>query len=94
MISFLNINDDGTARALLSGCYKFGATTLLAWGGATMTCVVESEERRCLACSFRTRSEGDWHTTEHYTGLDIGGEVSNSITSVQKDYMVVEIWTR
>lgn len=29
------------AKTILAGCYKFGAKTLLSWGGATMTKVIE-----------------------------------------------------
>lgn len=38
----MNVCDDGrVARTLLSGCYKFGWRTLLSFGGASMTFVVE-----------------------------------------------------
>ena len=32
------------AKTILAGCYKFGAKTLLSWGGATMTKVIELYE--------------------------------------------------
>ena len=32
------------AKTILAGCYKFGARTLLSWGGATMTKVIEVYE--------------------------------------------------
>ena len=32
------------AKTILAGCYKFGAKTLLSWGGATMTKVIEVYE--------------------------------------------------
>lgn len=32
------------AKTILAGCYKFGAATLLSWGGATMTKVIEVYE--------------------------------------------------
>lgn len=38
--SFINENSDGTAKALLAGCYKFGAATLLRGGQASMTSVL------------------------------------------------------
>lgn len=42
------------------------------------------------ACAFRGRSDGDWHNSEHRQRLEIrGGGTSNSITSLQKDYMVI-----
>ena len=32
------------AKTILAGCYKFGAKTILSWGGATMTKVIEVYE--------------------------------------------------
>lgn len=31
----------GCSKTLLAGCYKFGAATLLNWGGSTMTSIIE-----------------------------------------------------
>lgn len=45
-----------------------------------------------LSCAMRGRSDGGWHESSHYQKLEIGGGISNSITSVQKDYLVVEIY--
>ena len=36
------------AKTILAGCYKFGAKTLLSWGGATMTKVIEVYEEEIL----------------------------------------------
>lgn len=44
------------------------------------------------SCAFRGRSKGDWHTSEHRQNLEIGGGISNSITSVLKDFLVIEIY--
>lgn len=44
------------------------------------------------SCAFRGRSKGDWHTSAHTQTLEIGTDISNSITSVLKDYMVIEIY--
>ena len=41
---FHNADENGTAKAILAGCYKFGAATLLRRGGATMTSVIEVED--------------------------------------------------
>lgn len=41
-----NTNEDGCAKAILAGCYKFGAATLLRKSGATMTSVIEGEPLR------------------------------------------------
>ena len=40
---FYNADENGTAKAILAGCYKFGAATLLR-RGATMTSVIEVDE--------------------------------------------------
>lgn len=36
-----NADEDGCAKDILAGCYKFGAATLLRKSGATMTSVIE-----------------------------------------------------
>ena len=41
-------------------------------------------------CAIRGRSDGDWHNSEHKQRLEVGGEISNSITSVQKDNYLFE----
>ena len=38
------------------------------------------------------RSKGDWYTSSHTQTLEIGSTVSNSVTSVLKDYLVIEIY--
>lgn len=38
----------------------------------------------------RGRCNGDWHTSEHYQVLEIGGEISNSLTHVAKDNYLYE----
>lgn len=44
------------------------------------------------SCAFRGRSDGDWFCSEHKQKLEIGSDVSNSITSVAKDSLVVFIY--
>ena len=39
-------------------------------------------------CAIRGRSDSDWYNSEHKQRLEIGGEISNSITSVLKDNYV------
>lgn len=39
-----NTDADGNAKAITAGCYKYGGATLLNWGGATMTYVIEIYE--------------------------------------------------
>ena len=39
-------------------------------------------------CAIRGRSDGDWYNSEHSQRLEVGGEISNSITSVLKDNYV------
>lgn len=41
---------------------------------------------------MRGRSDGGWNVSSHYQKLEIGGGISNSITSVQKDYLVIEVY--
>ena len=41
-------------------------------------------------CAIRGRSDGDWYNSEHKQRLEVGGEISNSITSVQKDNYIFE----
>lgn len=41
-------------------------------------------------CAARGRSEGDWNNGDHYQKLEIGGCISNTITNVQKDNMMLE----
>lgn len=37
----MNVCDDGNARTILSGCFKFGWKNLLNYGGASMTYVID-----------------------------------------------------
>lgn len=39
----MNVCDDGNARTILSGCFKFGWKNLLNYGGVSMTYVIEIE---------------------------------------------------
>ena len=39
-------------------------------------------------CAIRGRCDGDWYNSEHKQRLEVGGEISNSITSVLKDNYV------
>ena len=41
---------------------------------------------------MRGRSDGKWRESEHQQRLEIGGGISNSITSVAKDSLVIEIY--
>ena len=44
-------------------------------------------------CAMRGRSDGEWHSSAHQQRLEIGvGGISNSITSVLKDFMICEIY--
>lgn len=40
----------------------------------------------------RTRSEGEWHSSDHFAQMEIRHGCSNSITSVQKDNLVIEVY--
>ena len=35
-------------------------------------------------CAIRGMSDGDWYNSSHNQRIEIGGQTSNSITSVQK----------
>lgn len=41
---------------------------------------------------MRGRSKGNWRASEHLQMLEIGTDISNSITSVAKDSYVIEIY--
>lgn len=43
-------------------------------------------------CAIRGRSDSDWYNSEHKQRLEIGGEISNSITSVSKDNYIFETY--
>lgn len=49
------------AKTILAGCYKFGAKTLLSWGGATMTTVTEvyEEDKKTEGTDRRKRQDGN-----------------------------------
>lgn len=47
-----------------------------------------------LACAVRGRADGEWFASDHNQRLELGGNISNSITSVQKDNMVVLAYSR
>ena len=49
---------------------------------------------RSISCAIRGRSKGEWHSSEHRQMLEMGGEISNTISSVQKDYLVAIIYER
>ena len=45
-----------------------------------------------IIVALRTRSSGDWHSSDHFANLEIRGAFTSSLTSVQKDNLVMEIW--
>jgi len=47
---------------------------------------------KIISCAMRGRSGGDWYSSEHKQMLELGTDISNSITSVQKDSLVCEIY--
>lgn len=47
---------------------------------------------KILSCAMRGRSEGEWHMSQHRQHLEIGTTISNSITSVMKDCLVIFIY--
>lgn len=49
---------------------------------------------RAISCAVRGRSRGEWHSSEHRQMLETGTEISNALSSVQKDYMVCMVYER
>lgn len=49
---------------------------------------------RAISCALRGRSKGEWYSSEHRQMLEMGTEISNALSSVQKDYMVCMILER
>ena len=47
---------------------------------------------KIMSCAMRGRSKGKWSSSSHYQHLEIGLDISNSITSVQKDSLVLMIY--
>ena len=45
-----------------------------------------------ISCAMRGRSDGDWHSSVHQQKIEMGGVISNSVTSVLKDFMICEIY--
>ena len=48
-VLFINVDSDECAKAILSGCYKFGVATLLR-KNFTMTSVIEIEDECNIVC--------------------------------------------
>lgn len=44
---------------------------------------------KARTCALRGRSDGEWHSSEHYQRLEIGGNVSNAVSTVLKDCLVL-----
>ena len=47
---------------------------------------------KTISCAMRGRSDGDWHSSTHQQRLEISEDISNSITSVLKDFLICEIY--
>ena len=45
-----------------------------------------------FSCAFRGRSDGDWFLSQHQQRLEIGTDISNSITRVLKDSLVLMVY--
>lgn len=45
-----------------------------------------------LSCAIRTRSDGAWKTARHFRNVEVRDRICNSITSLTKDYMVIEVY--
>ena len=40
-------------------------------------------------CASRGRAEGDWYSNPHAQRLEIGSYISNAISSIAKDFMII-----
>ena len=95
-----NADEDGCAKTILAGCYKFGSATLLRQTGSTMTSVLErdtpmkgnyTEPRICTMVGRDPNNPSSRARSDHYEQfLEMGDDVSNTLTSVQKDNLVAE----
>lgn len=47
---------------------------------------------KALACAMRGRSNGEWHVSSHFQKLELGNDIANSVTSFQKDCLIIEIY--
>lgn len=45
-----------------------------------------------ITCAIRGRSDGDWLVSEHCQRLEVGSDIANSITSVAKDSLILEVY--
>lgn len=95
-----NADEDGCAKTILAGCYKFGSATLLRQTGSTMTSVLErdtpmkgnyTEPRICTMVGRDPNNPSSRARSDHYEQfLEMGDDVSNTLTSVQKDNLLAE----
>ena len=87
----LNVDQDGNARCITSGCYKFGFTNLMqiGWSGTTSTIVAEIEEKDNVVktCAIRNRLNGICNKPN----FEMGEDIANSLTTFKEDSMVIEI---
>lgn len=44
---------------------------------------------RIRTCASRGRADGDWYSNHHSQRLEIGGGISNAISSIAKDFMII-----
>nr|DAY98288.1 MAG TPA: hypothetical protein [Caudoviricetes sp.] len=44
---------------------------------------------RIRTCASRGRADGDWYSNPHTQRLEIEGGISNAISSVAKDFMII-----
>ena len=95
-----NADEDGCAKTILAGCYKFGSATLLRQTGSTMTSVLErntpmkgnyTEPRICTMVGRDPENPSSRVRSDRYEQMiEMGDDVSNTLTSVQKDNLVAE----
>lgn len=49
---------------------------------------------RKIAVAIRGRSDGDWSSSAHFQKLEVRGNKTSSLTSINKDNMILEIYEK
>ena len=45
-----------------------------------------------IIVAIRTRADGEWYESAHFSNMEFRGDLTSSITSVAKDNLVLEIY--
>ena len=47
---------------------------------------------RIRTCASRGRSDGEWYSSQHLQRLEIGANISNAISTIAKDFMMLIVY--